>query len=701
MRFHTILSAGLLAAAVAGCTTMSTLPPAKPDHYQWLEQVDSPRALEWVRRQNDRTLAKLRTDPRYPTMKGEALTIANDKGRLPLGEIRGGYVYNFWQDEHHVRGLWRRAPLAEYAAGAPRWESILDVDALAAAEGKNWVFKGVDCLPPEGLRCMVALSDGGKDAAVLREFDIARKAFPADGFVVPEAKSRVIWKNADALYLATDWGPGSLTESGYPFIVREWRRGTPLSEAAEILRGAQTDVGMELADLEGEDGERALLALQGVTFFTANVWRLGGKAPEKLDIPPRATIRTLHKGQLIFTIEQDWSPTPAQKFGNGALLSSALTEAAGPTPKVRLLLGPGPRESIESADATRDAVLVSATSNVRGRLLKLSFDGFAWLESTIDMPKNGAIDLAGASPDESVAFAIYRDFLKPDTLTAIDSGKGTAQPIKSLPAFFDVTDYVSEQFEATSTDGVKIPYFVVHARDMRLDGANPTLLYAYGGFAISMNPTYSPYVGKMWLDRGGVYVMANIRGGGEFGPAWHQAALKTNRQHAYDDFLAVAQDLISRNITSPRRLGIMGGSNGGLLMGVALTQRPDLFHAAVVQVPLLDMLRYDKMLAGASWVDEYGSPAVPAERAFLLKTSPYEVLEKRPDFPTPFFVTSTKDDRVSPAHARKFAAKMAGLRMPFLYYENIEGGHSASANLTEMAERRALEFTYLSEQLID
>jgi prolyl oligopeptidase len=401
----------------------------------------------------------------------------------------------------------------------------------------------------------------------------------------------------------------------------------------------------------------------------------------------------------VFTIEEPWA-IGGKTYESGALLSMKIDEATAATPTIHLLETPGPREAIESVAITKTAVLVACTRNVIGRVQRFAFDGKAWVETPVDLPA-GTISLTSASPESPIAFAVAEDSLRPQTLYEVDSTSGAIKKSAALPALFDSSGLVAMQYEATSTDGVKIPYFIVGRPEVLAKGDAPTLLYGYGGFLVSMNPNYSAVLGKLWLEKGGVYVLANIRGGGEFGPAWHQAGLKTKRQIIYDDFIAVAQDLISRKITAPRRLGIEGGSNGGLLMGVMLTQRPELFNAAVVQVPLLDMLRYDKLLAGASWVDEYGSPSVPAERKWLEKMSPYQNLKKRDDLPVPFFVTSTKDDRVHPGHARKYAAKMESLGLPFLYYENTDGGHAASANLTERAKRQALEFTYLMQRLMD
>jgi len=672
--------------------------PAK-DPFQWLEEVEGERALAWVRDHNEPTLATLQSDPRYAALEAEALAIVQDKRRLALGEVAQGQLWNFWQDETNVRGVWRRSPLAAYAAGSPQWETILDIDALAKAEGKNWVFKGYTCLEPDRRLCMIALSDGGKDAVVWREFDMERKSFYEQGFRLSEAKSGVVWKDINTLLVTTDLGPGSLTESGYPYILKAWSRGQYLTDAPEVLRGQPTDVSLRAFKLRSETGEEHLFAVEGNTFFTSSYWSLDGAAPAKLTLPEKASVQGLHKDELIFTIEQDWS-VGGRTYPQGALLSMPLSEASAEAPSIRLLYGPGPRESIDGVAVTRDAVLVAAFRDVKGRLLRFSFDGRAWLEGEIPMPANGSIDLAGADPQDSLAFVTYQSFDKPSTVFAIN-GRTPPKPVQSLPAQFEAEGVQVAQFEATSRDGTKVPYFIVRPKGAATDGSTPTLLYGYGGFQISQTPSYSSIFGKLWVERGGAYVIANIRGGGEFGPAWHQAGLKTKRQVVYDDFIAVAEDLIARKFTSPRRLGIMGGSNGGLLMGVMLTQRPELFSAAVVQVPLLDMLRYHELLAGASWIDEYGDPRIPEERAWLEQLSPYNNLVKRPDFPTPFFVTSTKDDRVHPGHARKYAAKMEKLGLPFLYYENIDGGHSAAANQKEVAKRRALEFTYLAQRLMD
>lgn len=703
MRLKATFAAGLAVAILASCATAGAPTPPTPsetsavteDPYLWLEDVEGDRAIAWVREQNARSLAVLEGDPRYAQLRDDALVIANSRDRLPLGNVREGYLYNFWQDETHVRGIWRRSPLADYARGAPAWETILDVDALAAAENANWVYKGVDCLE-RSTRCMVQLSDGGRDASTYREFDIAIRSFVDGGFVVPEAKSSTTWLDADTLLVGTDWGEGSMTESGYAFIQKRWRRGTPLASAEQVFSGERTDVAVWAGLLEDVDGARVPLLIHSITFFESSYFLLNGATPQRVTLPQKATIQGLFHGNLVFTLEEAWRGLP-----QGALVAYPLADATVEAPRAQVLFAPSARQSIEGVQITRDAILVAGYENVRGRILRIALDNGQWRTTQIDLPTTGSINFAGSSPTESAAFAVYDDFTTPTTLYALENRATTARAIRSLPAQFDGERFVTEQFEATSRDGTRVPYFVVRPRDMQLNGENPTLLEAYGGFQVSETPAYSPSIGKLWLERGGVYVLANIRGGGEFGPAWHQAGLRTRRQVIYDDFYAIEQDLVARRITSPRRLGIRGGSNGGLLMGVMLNQHPEMIRAAVVQVPLLDMLRYDQLLAGASWVDEYGSPSNPEERAFLETISPYQNLRRRDDFPLPFVLTSTKDDRVHPGHARKYVARMTELGMPVLYYENIDGGHSAAANLNEAARRRALEYTYLMQRLMD
>jgi prolyl oligopeptidase len=698
MRIGSIAQALAASLALAACASSSTQPQtAATDPYLWLEEVEGERALAWVHEQNNRSLPVLENDPRYPALLNAALEVAQSRDRLPLGQVRGGYVYNFWQDPDHVRGIWRRASIDSYAANAPQWQTLLDVDALARAENANWVYQGADC-DPSGVRCMISLSNGGLDASTDREFDVNTRAFVEGGFVVPEAKSNLGWLDRDTLLVATDWGEGSLTESGYPFILKAWRRGAPLSSATELMRGERTDVSISVATFEDESGDHIAIAREAETFFETVYSLITPQGPQRLTLPRKSSIRDFFADRLIVTLEEEWT-IGGRTYPSGALLALPLAQATTATPAIEVIFAPNARQSIEEVEATSEGVLVAGFDNVRGRLQRFTLSNGVWRGEQIALPPTGVVHIAGASTGDARAFATFEDFLTPSTLYALNGAQ--AQSVRSLPAQFDASPYVTEQFEATSRDGTRVPYFVVRRRDMVMNGQNPTLLYAYGGFQLSQTPAYNAYIGRLWLDQGGTYVLANIRGGGEFGPAWHSAGLLTNRQRIYDDFYAVERDLIERRITNPRRLGISGRSNGGLLMGVMLNQHPEMVNAAIIGSPLLDMLRYDQLLAGASWVGEYGSPNVPEQRAFLEQITPYQNLRPRRNFPTVFIYTSTKDDRVHPGHARKYAARLEELGIPFLYYENTDGGHQANANLREAARRRTLEYMYLTQRLVD
>ncbi|MFN7056519.1 prolyl oligopeptidase family serine peptidase [Hyphomonas sp.] len=673
----------------------------------WLEEVEGERALAWVEAQNARSLAELEADPRYAGFEAAALDVLNSSERIPEGSVRDGYVYNFWQDRTHVRGIWRRTKLESYATETPDWETILDIDALAAAEDANWVYKGASCLrPPPGgeWRCLVSLSDGGKDAVVVREFSLATMSFVEGGFEAPEAKQNLAWAGPDTILISTDWGEGTLTQSGYPFIVKRWQRGTPLDQAVEVYRGKETDVGVWPWTMRLDDGRILQGASVAETFFTSrSIWFPPGEAEGvTLPLPARFSARGLYRGQYLLSLNEDWTPAGQDSFKSGDLVSFDL-EAFLETralPPVRLVFRPNEAQAVASVRISSGAALLSVIDNVTSTLNRIEpADDGSWTLTPVELPGRGQMNIVFADDQEETVFLRYEDFLTPSTLFAYDSGANTLAPLKSLTPKFDTDGLTVEQHFAVSADGTRIPYFLIRRADIPFDGSTPTLLYGYGGFQVSYGPSYSAVLGRNWLEQGGAYALANIRGGGEFGPAWHQAGLKLNRQRIYDDFIAVGEDLVGRGVTSPPHLGIMGGSNGGLLMGVMLNQRPDLWNAVVVQVPLLDMLRYHLMLAGASWVDEYGSPEVPEERAFLETISPYHNFDASKPYPAPFFVTSTKDDRVHPAHARKMAILFEEAGLPFYYFENMDGGHAAATDPTARARRTALEYTYLARQL--
>lgn len=676
---------------------------ATPDPYLWLESVDSPRAMDWVRARNAYSTGKLEAEPRYATLYAEALTIAGAKDRIPQPSFTHGEVYNFWQDPEHLRGVWRKTTLASYRTATPDWTTVLDIDAIGKAEGRSWVFKGAECLLPDDRRCLISLSDGGEDAVVVREFDLETGKFVDGGFSLPRAKHRVAWEDADHLLVASEWTPGDLTSSGYPYIVKRVTRGEPLASAVEIFRGTKDDVAVSASTYVDMQGHHLALVERSLDFFHAETFVVTPKGTVRLAIPAKAAVSDLLAGRIIVKTDEAWTAggttIPA---GSLAHLDLAAVMADPAKLKPVLIMAPGPRDSIESSVSTRDRLIVATLDNVRGRAWALTPQGKGWVKARLDLPDNLAVNLGSGDAMSNRVWVNASGFLTPSTLALADTDAGVLATVKTLPPKFDASRDVVEQFEAVSSDGTKIPYFVVHRKDIAYDGSTPTLLSAYGGFQVSRTPNYSGITGKLWLERGGAFVLANIRGGGEFGPAWHEAGLGVKRQIVYDDFTAVTRDLIARKITSPRRLGIEGGSNGGLLMGVAFTQHPELYGAVVIDIPLLDMLRINQIAAGASWQGEYGNVDTdPAVRAFWEKTSPYHNLRAGVAYPEPFIFTTTKDDRVGPQHARKFAARLEEMGLPFYYYENTEGGHGSGADLRQAARTTALTMTYLQKKLME
>ncbi len=686
-------------------TGVSAQTPTLPDDpYVWLEEVGSARAMEWVNTENAKTVGVLEADPRYAGFYDDALKIAEDKDRIPTPRLLSGEVYNFWQDGDHVRGVFRKTSLTGYRDPMPAWSTVLDLDVLAKSENANWFLKDVDCEKPAERRCMISLSDGGEDAVTVREFDLKSASFVKRGFALPHGKQRLAWEGEDTLLVSREWSAGELTTSGYPFVVKRLERGQPLSAAVEIFRGSATDGGYGVSPVTFVDGSghRLTLIERPLSTFEAEHYLVTGGRVTKLALPLKSEPEELIAGRLVVRLDTDRTPG-TEVFHQGSIISLNIAQLRADPEHLKptLIYAPGPRESFAQATATKDRLIVATFDNVRGRAFIYTPTAAGWARSKINLPDNSSIKIIDVNSRGDNAFLSATGFLTPPTLWLLNTKSGALEMVKSLPPKFDASQDVVDQFEATSKDGTQVPYFVVHRRDMKLDGGNPTIVYAYGGFQVSMTPSYSANIGKLWLERGGVYVLANIRGGGEFGPAWHDAGLKTNRQRIYDDFTAVAQDLITRGITSPRRLGIEGGSNGGLLMGVEFTQHPELWNAVDIQVPLLDMLRFEKIAAGTSWVGEYGSVSVPAEREFLASISPYNNLKAGVRYPEPLIWTTTKDDRVGPQHARKFAAKLAALGVPYFFYEVTEGGHGAGANLKEKARTTALEMVYFTRKLSD
>jgi prolyl oligopeptidase len=699
-----ILARSLVILMVSSTAAPATEPQPEPadDPHRWLEAVMGDEALEWVRARNAEVTAALADRDDFRALETRLLTILDSDEKIPYVSLIGDRYYNFWRDAAHPRGLWRRTTLASYRTATPDWETVLDLDALAATDGENWVWHGARVLEPEDRRCLVSLSRGGADADVVREFDLEAKAFVADGFALPEAKSRVAWRDRDSLFVATDFGPGSLTTSGYPRTVREWRRGTPLEQAALVYEGSTDDMSVGAWHDPTPGFERDFVSRQ-VTFWTSEFFLRRDGRLVKIEKPDDATVG-VHREWLFIELRSDWT-VGGTTHRAGSLLAADFERFLAGDRALDVLFEPADRTSLVSYAPTRSHVLLTTLDNVRSRLFVLTHRDGAWHRRPL--PGVPAVATASVAAVDDLErddwFLTTATPLEPTTLalgTLAADGSGPApEPLKRSPAFFSAAGLTVSQHEAVSRDGTRIPYFQIGPADLPADGSTPTLLYGYGGFEIPLVPSYAPLTGAAWLEAGGVYVIANIRGGGEFGPAWHQAALKEKRPRAYEDFGAVAEDLVTRKVTSPPRLGIKGGSNGGLLVGNMYASRPDLFGAVVCQVPLLDMRRFHTLLAGASWMGEYGNPDLPEEWAFIRTFSPYHLVEPDRDYPPLLITTSTRDDRVHPAHARKMAARLRSFGKRVLSYENIEGGHGGAADNRQRAFMEALAWTFLRLEL--
>ena len=704
----------------------ASLLAAEPaDPFLWLEDVEGERALAWVEAQNRESEARLTADPRFAAVEEAAYAVYAATDRIPYARQAGQRMLNFWQDQAHVRGLLRSADMRSYLAGDPHWETLLDIDQLAKAEGENWVYKVAECLAPDASRCLLMLSRGGADAVTVREFDLDAKRFVKDGFVSSQAKQSVAWLDADRLLIAKAGDGFRATDSGYGAELRLWQRGQPLRASQLLLEVPSDHVAVSGAVVTNALGSFPF-AVDAPSFFEEDVYYLGNAlnddaGAQKLPLPPDVDWRGLFGDRLIGLTRSEWHPAteaagkPANALAGepvsgpadwpvgvpipaGALFSVPLEDLlTGQLARVEALVRPSARLSIADVQVGGSSLYVSVTEDVVMRLLELRPQPAGWGRQTVPLPNNGTLGIVSASPFSNLALVNFEDFLKPDTLYAIRPSKAP-NPVAQLPARFDAAKFSARQSFATSRDGTQVPCFVIEPKARR--GPLPTLLYGYGGFEIALTPSYLSPLATAWLKAGGVFAIANIRGGGEYGPEWHQAALGPNRQRAYDDFAAVAEHLVSTGVTRKQQLGIYGGSNGGLLVGVAFTQRPDLYGAAVSAVPLLDMLRYDQLLAGASWTGEYGDPDDPEARQWLAAYSPYQNARADAKYPPVFLTTSTKDDRVHPGHARKMAARLKAQGHEALYYENTEGGHSAAANLAQLARRDALVATFLMQELM-
>jgi prolyl oligopeptidase len=699
-----------LAAMVAG---MAAIPARaqqpsmeQPDKYTWLEDIHGDRQLAWVNSENARTAAVLEKDSHFSPLQAEALKVLESPERLPEPELRNGVVYNTWRDAEHVRGIVRRTTLKDYLTAEPKWETVLDYDALSKTDQQSWVGKGLTCLHPDDEQCLVSLSAGGEDADTLREMDLKTGKFVEGGFVLPRGKQSVAWVDKDTLLISRDWGPGTMSEAGYPITVRLWKRGQPLESSVEVFRGDVKDNGYgdnARVFIDGQ-GHVAKIVERNLSTFAHETYLLLPGGPKKLALPLKARVEGILDGQLITELDEDWTPAGQNKIAQGSMVALDLSALEKDQTRLNpvVVFAPTSQEFEQWFSATKNHLILTTLEHVQQRayVYSLGSDGH-WTRKPLPVPDNLTINSVTTSRTDDRFFLGMEGFLTPPSVWLGDAGDGSFALAKSQKPQFDASPDVVEQLEATSKDGTKVPYFIVHRKDMRYDGSNPTLLNAYGGFQVASTPRYRAVAGKLWLEHGGVFVLANIRGGGEFGPAWHEAGLKTHRQRIYDDFYAVAQDLITRKITSSRRLGIIGGSNGGLLMGVEFTQHPQMWSAVVIQVPLLDMLAFEHLSAGASWVGEYGSVSVPEERAFLASISPYNLLKPDVQYPEPLIFTTTKDDRVGPVHARKFAARLEEFHKPFFYDEITEGGHGAGADKKQEARTDAEYFTYLMMKLMD
>ena len=696
-RFALPVAALLLTAAAQPAATSE-------DPYLWLEEIEGERALTQVKEWNKATEDLLTRDPKFEDYRARALAILNDERQIATPDaVMRDMVANLWRDARNTRGLWRVSPLADYRAGKPQWRTLIDVDALGRQEGKSWVWHGADCLAPEYRRCLVALSPGGTDADIVREFDLVTGSFVEGGFVVPEAKSDVAWVDADTLLVATDYGPQSLTTSGYPRIVKLWERGTPLAEARTIFEGETGDV--SVTPMAIQDGEhRWTFVDRGKTFWT-NAYKLLTPEGRLVDVPlpEDAGFEDIIDGRLIVKLQSDLS-IGGRTLPEGSVVAYSLADiAAGRAAAPELVMAPSKSQAIEEVAAADDVLWVKALDDVSGKLFALRRNGDgSWSRTEANLPDNSTIHLLETGGDD-LAFATVEGMLMPPALHAVEPGEAP-QLVQALPPKFDANQFSVEQRFATSKDGTRIPYFLVRRKGV--ESPVPTLIHAYGGFRAAQTPGYltgQPYragpLGMFWVEEGNAYVLANIRGGGEYGPEWHRSVLRENRQKSFDDLHAVAEDLIRTGVTAKGQLGISGRSNGGVLVGAAMNQRPDLYSAVISGSPLHDMKRYSQLLAGASWMGEYGDPDKPEDWAFISQYSPYQNVRKGVDYPAVFFYSSTKDDRVHPGHARKLAARLGEYGNRFYFHEYLEGGHSVGADHAEDAKRAALLMAYLKREL--
>lgn len=688
------------APQAAPANTEETRVAAAEDPYLWLEDVEGEKALDWVRAQNAASKDMLESIEGFAELRDDLRAILDSNDKIPYVREMGGYLYNFWQDANNPRGLWRRTTLDSYRSATPQWEVVLDLDALNKAEGENWVWAGAECLRPEYTRCLLSLSRGGADANVTREFDIATKSFVEGGFFRPEAKGGLGWIDLDTVFVYTDFGDGSMTSSGYPRIAKRWKRGTELATAETVYEGQADDMYIAATHDDTPGYERSFVS-RTLAFYNDELYLIGEDGQlTKIDAPNSAN-KSVHKDWLLLELREPMTVAETT-YAAGSLLAAKLDAFLAGERRFTVLFAPSDTTSLAGYSFTANHLVLNVLEDVKNRLSVLTpaaEAGQPWASQPLPgAPAFGTVSVSAYDEEKSdLVWMTSTDYLTPTTLY-LGELLGEKAKLKEMPSFFDKEGLEITQGFATSDDGTRVPYFMVARKGMERNGKNPTLLYGYGGFEISLTPGYSGAVGRAWLQDGGVYVVANIRGGGEYGPRWHQAALKANRNKAYEDFAAVAKELIAQNITAPAHLGMQGGSNGGLLMGNMTVMYPELFGAVVCQVPLLDMKRYHLLLAGASWMAEYGNPDT-ADWDFLQKYSPYQNVKADAKYPPVLFTTSTRDDRVHPGHARKMFARMQEQGHSVAYYENIEGGHGGAADNGQRAYMQAIAYSFLRQHL--
>jgi prolyl oligopeptidase len=699
-----MIRASVTALALA-CSALTVAAAAKnsADKWLWLEDIEGAKALNWVKQENAATDAILRVRPHFESDRQRAQAILDDDRQIAMPDaVMGDVITNFWRDAKNPRGVWRQSPLQDYLEGNPKWTTLIDVDALGKSESQSWVWHGADCLAPEYRRCLVSLSPGGTDSDVVREWDRTTGQFISGGFALPQAKSNVAWQDENTLLVATDYGAGSMTSSGYPRLVKQWKRGTPLASAVQVAEGKAEDVSMTPLALEDKDQRWSLIG-RSPSFYTNeySIRSADGSRFIPMNLPATADLRGVINGQAILLLNQAEGDLP-----QGALVSISLGDlAAGRKAALQLVMAPTPAQAIQQVHATDNILWVKALDDVEGRLFALTRDASTgeWRSRDVPLASNATVQIVGGIGKQDRLFATAETMLTPPSLYALATLEAP-QLVQSLPATFDAKDMSVEKRFATSKDGTKIPYFLV--RKAGATGPVPALVHGYGGFRAAQTPGYltgQPYragpLGLFWVEEGNAYVLANLRGGGEYGPKWHEAALRENRQKSFDDLHAISEDLIRTGVSQAGKIAISGRSNGGVLVGAAMTQRPDLYGAVISGSPLKDMQRYNKLLAGASWMAEYGNPDVPSDWAFMSQYSPYQNIRKGVKYPPIFLYLSTKDDRVHPGHARKFGARLKEYGNSVYYHEFLEGGHSVGSDNAEDAVRAALLHGFLQREL--